>query len=134
MKRLLIIEDNKMMRTFLENYFKKDFRIDLHESPSKALRTFKNDLSEKFDLIISDFKPKGHPEFNALRSFLNTSKSSGIPCIMLTDEDKSSQRLASFTLSARDSISKPFNPGELNLRVKSITNQLISKPQLRSVA
>ena len=39
--------------------------------------------------------------------------------MVLTDQDKSDQRIETLKLGAKDSVSKPFNPVELQLRIMS---------------
>ncbi len=57
-----------------------------------------------------------------------------IPLFMLTDQDKSSERIDAFSLGAKDTLSKPFNPKELVLRIDSILNISSSMAEIRTVA
>ena len=132
MKKILIIEDNSMMRMFLSNYLGRHYQVEVVESPSAAL-----ELCERgsyFDLIISDYYNQGSEEIQAIQALNLQVNWRGTSLFMLTDEDKSEQRIAALSIGARDTLSKPFNPKELNLRVGSLLDQTNQFTDLRTVA
>ncbi len=133
MKELLIIEDNDMMSMFLANYFTNDYSITLSRDHEEALSYFK-DENASFDLIISDFKNQSEDEFEILKDLSSKAKIKNTPLVILTDEDYTSERLIAFEIGARDTLSKPFNPVELNLRITAILNQTTRIQQLQNVA
>ena len=75
MKKLLIVEDNEMMMTFLANYFINNYQLKLVSNPSEALELIEAN-AEAYDLIISDFKSKGHQEYKMLKSVSSIAKHS----------------------------------------------------------
>ena len=133
MKRLLLIEDNHMMAMFLANYFTNSFSISIAKSPSEALELIEEG-HVNFDLALVDYKSEEHKEYNHLKSLSEKLKWLQTPVIMLTDEDKSEQRLNAFQLGVKDTLSKPFNPEELNLRAKTIMATTVPSGSLRQVA
>lgn len=106
-----------MMRLFLINYLDKNFDVTAVDSPSEA----KALLDKKYmpDAVISNFYNNSHLEREAFTSLLDQLETQKIPSLVLTDEDKSDQRIETLKLGAKDSMSKPFNPVELQLRLLS---------------
>jgi DNA-binding response OmpR family regulator len=120
MYKILVIEDNQMMRLFLVNYLGNDHDVSAVESPSEALVWL---ASNSASLIISDYHKKDSTDFNQLKKVQSLSAWNNVPMIMLTDNDKSDQRIDALEFGVADSMSKPFNPVELNLRVHAVKKQ-----------
>ena len=132
MKKILIIEDNYMMRVFLLNYLSKTYDVKAVENPSEAFKL--SATGEHFDMIVSDYQ-KGNSEEEAALQALNMQLSwKGTSLFVLTDEDKSDQRINALTTGAKDTLSKPFNPQELNLRINTMLDQANQFTSLRTVA
>lgn len=132
MEKILIIEDNSMMRLFLNSYFSKNYEVTTAETPFQANNII-NQQSD-FDLIIADYQIKetaARLEFNL---FHEKMKAQNIPVMILTDNDKSEQRIDSLSLGIQDCISKPFNPIELSIRVDKLAIKEQYKIQYRTVA
>lgn len=115
METLLIIENNYMMRLFLINFFNQDFDVQAVETPAEALEKIKR--SEKPAFVISDFYAKDSLERKDFVELLEVLEWQKIPNMVLTDKDKSDERIESLKLGAKDVLSKPFNPSEMKLRV-----------------
>lgn len=114
MKTILLIEDNDMMRMFLIHYLGKDHQVYAVKNPQEAVEWLRG---TSVDLIVSDYpaNPVLGVQVRALRA---AAESKRIPILMLTDQDKSEQRINAFQWGAKDCISKPFNPVELKMRVQ----------------
>ncbi len=114
MKTILLIEDNEMMRMFLVLFLGKDYQIYSVKNPEGAIEWLQE---ADVDLILSDFPSNAQLNFQikALRASID---SKSIPLIMLTDQDKSEQRIQAFQWGAVDCLSKPFNPMELKMRIQ----------------
>lgn len=121
MKNLLIVEDNYIMRLFLINYFNAEFNVDAVEKPHQAISRIK---SGYYDLAIMDNHKQNTKDFQELKELINLLKWQNIPNILLTDSEKSDERINALKNGVEDTISKPFNPVELGLRVKSKTGLL----------
>ncbi len=130
MKTILLIEDNEMMRMFLTHYLGKDYEVNSVKNPQEATDWLK---SNAVDLIVSDF-PTNPILAVQIRSLRNISGAKRIPIVMLTDQDKSEQRIQAFHWGVNDCISKPFNPIELKLRVQTHLPSLTLSRQFRPVA
>lgn len=132
MKKILIIEDNYMMRMFLINYLGRSYDVTAVESPHRALPL--QDRGEQFDLIISDYYPEDKGESIAFQLLTSQIDHEETSLFVLTDHDKSEQRISALSNGARDTLSKPFNPQELRLRVSSVLNENNQFTGLRTVA
>ena len=116
MKNLLIVEDNYIMRLFLVNYFNTEFHVMAVEKPHQALELLEN---ESFDLVIMDNHQEKSKDYQKLEKLIAHLVWHNIPNVLLTDSEKSDERIHALMLGAEDTLSKPFNPVELFLKVKS---------------
>ncbi len=132
MEKVLIIEDNAMMRMFLSNYLSRSYEVTAVESPQQAQGIVNS--QEAFSLVLSDYYASGTEEHRILQTIQSAMAWQGVPMVILTDEHKSEQRIAAFEFGAQDCLSKPFNPLELSLRLKGIIAQKEMKMVYRPVA
>lgn len=128
MERLLIIEDNYMMRLFLVNYLDKNFWVDAVATHEEGLQ--KLEKSNDYAVVLSDVpnNPENTGHFNAALGLL---KSEGKDFVLLTSGDKSEDRIHAMQLGAIDALSKPFNPLELELRIRSVVKRQTNKSNKR---
>ena len=119
MEKVMIIENNAMMRLFLTNYLAGSYEVETAKTPMEAMRKMNGSVGD-FSLVISDYQTPGSNEMEALESLEMSMRWQNVPLIVLTDEDKSAQRIAAFECGATDCLSKPFNPKELKMRMKSL--------------
>lgn len=113
---ILIVDDNAMMQAFLSNYFRKEFKVVGFQHAQHAMKWLNEGNIP--DIILADLKM---PDISGLE-FLEQLKRSGmfrdIPVIMVSGVDKSNDRIKCLEMGAVDYIIKPFNPKELELRIK----------------
>ncbi|WP_166963816.1 hybrid sensor histidine kinase/response regulator transcription factor [Yeosuana marina] len=122
---ILLVEDNKELRSFLKNLLKKDYNILQAENGKAAM---KKALKHVPDLIVSDvIMPEmvGTELCSLIKSNLKTSH---IPVILLTSRTSLIYKFEGLESGADDYISKPFNLKEFKLR---IYNLLESKERLK---
>ncbi len=112
---LLMVEDNPMMRKFLNTYFHKKFTVTLAEDGFEALAILKQD--QNIDLIIADIQMPNMDGFQLLDQLKESSFHKHIPVIILSGNNKSSYRIRCLEKGAVDFLSKPFHPRELELRI-----------------
>ncbi|MDY0989427.1 two-component regulator propeller domain-containing protein [Flavobacterium sp. CFBP9031] len=123
--KLLIVDDNKEILDYLQEYFSKIYEVTTAYNGQMAL-----DLLEiqPFDLIISDVMM---PELDGLhfckkvKQNINTSH---IPLMLLTARNETSQQLKGIEMGADDYITKPFSTP---LLAAKITNLLRSRKRLK---
>lgn len=123
--KLLIVDDNKEILAYLQDYFSKMYEVTVAYDGQMAL-----DLLEiqPFDIIISDVMM---PELDGLhfckrvKQNINTSH---IPFMLLTAKTETSQQIKGLEMGADDYITKPFSTQLLALK---IANLLRSRKRLK---
>jgi DNA-binding response OmpR family regulator len=118
---IFIVEDNLMMREFLRNFFAEDYQVKVFEQASQAL--FEITTQKKPDLLLLDYEMEGLNGFELLRKIKQSGLHQNIPVMFLSGKQKSDIRIQCLEEGADDFLAKPFNPAELNLRVKNIINR-----------
>lgn len=116
MRSILLIEDNEFMRVFLQRILHKEYQVYTVKSYKEALEWL---FEAKVDLLISDF-PDYYLQVDELLKLISISSSKKIPVFLLTNQDKSEERINAFNWGAKECLSKPFNPIELKLRVQNM--------------
>ncbi|MDX1285288.1 MAG: response regulator transcription factor [Draconibacterium sp.] len=116
MKKILIIEDEDLIRMALED----DFSLEGYEVDSAAdgKTGMEKALNRDIDLIILDVML---PEMNGFDICKNL-RMQGIttPIIMLTAKGQEIDRVVGLEMGADDYVTKPFSPRELHARVKAV--------------
>lgn len=123
--KLLIVDDNKEILAYLQDYFCKMYEVTVAYDGQMAL-----DLLEvqPFDIIISDVMM---PELDGLhfckrvKQNINTSH---IPFMLLTAKTETSQQIKGLEMGADDYITKPFSTQLLAVKV---ANLLRSRKRLK---
>lgn len=121
--RILVIDDNQMMRAFLSHLFGEKNDVIIKASAEEALVW----LNEKNypDVIITDYELEGMSGFDLLERLQSSVLYKEIPVVILSGKGKSEYRGKCLQAGAADFVAKPFNPKELEPKI----NQLIySKP------
>ncbi len=125
LKSILIVEDDHEVRSFLSQYFEKEFKIYQEDNGRKGLKAA-NDLNP--DLVISDVMM---PEMNGVdlcKALKSNIKTSHIPVILLTAKTAFSHHREGLEIGADYYITKPFSPEMLGL---TINNLLQSRENLK---
>ena len=119
MKRIMIVEDDEIMRKEL---------CDLLKSSSylvNYIRNFKNSMEEILncnpDLVLLDINI---PYLNGELLLKEIRKESNLPIIMLTSKSDEIDEALSITYGADDYITKPYNPTILLLRIQNIFKRM----------
>jgi len=115
---IFIVDDNKEMLIFLQEYLKDKYNVFLAENGKKALQEINNIPTP--DLIISDImmdEINGHQFFIEISKF---DKYRSIPFIFLTAKSSYEDKLRGLTEGAVDYIYKPFMIEELIAKINSI--------------
>lgn len=114
MQKLLLVEDNEVMRVLASNTL-KEFSLSMASNLKEAQVLMQ---TNSFDLILLDI---GLPDGDGL-TFLNSlSNGSGaiIPVIIISGKTDIASKVTAFSFGAEDFISKPFDPIELKARVSA---------------
>jgi signal transduction histidine kinase/ligand-binding sensor domain-containing protein/DNA-binding response OmpR family regulator len=120
-KSLLIIEDDSEIRTFLKDFFEKDYRIFEAENGKEALESASQNHP---DLIVSDVMMPEMDGIEFSRRIRNNIRTSHIPIILLTAKSSHTHQKEGMETGADAYITKPFSPEILKL---TVTNLLHSR-------
>jgi DNA-binding response OmpR family regulator len=118
MKNLLIVDDEPAISKILEHIFKGEYDITTKGDGYEGLQWLEqgNDV----DIIIADLNM---PNLNG-KEFLKVIKASNlysdIPVVVLSGSDSSNERIQCLDLGADDFMLKPFNPAEVQAKVRAI--------------
>ncbi len=114
---IMIVDDNKMMRSFLNSFLtKKGYRVSTAVDGIQALNQLRK--GNYPDLIITDIRMPGLDGMEFLDRLKASPLLGEIPVIILSGQDSSESRITCLEKGAVDVLTKPFNPMELDLRLK----------------
>lgn len=116
---ILIVEDHKILRTFMKNLLKKEYNIIEAENGKIA---FEKAVQHVPNLIISDVIMPEMVGTELCSKIKENLKTSHIPVILLTSRSSLVYKFEGLESGADDYISKPFNLIEFKLRVKNLLN------------
>jgi ligand-binding sensor domain-containing protein/signal transduction histidine kinase/DNA-binding response OmpR family regulator len=114
---ILIVEDHKVLRSFMKNLLKKDYNIIEADNGKVA---FEKALKYIPNLIISDVIMPEMVGTELCSKIKENLKTSHIPVILLTSRSSLVYKFEGLESGADDYISKPFNLIEFKLRVKNL--------------
>ncbi len=128
---VLVVDDNKDMRTYIREILSDRFQVMEAESGDTG---FREACTSVPDLIITDVMmyPVNGMEF--CRNLKIDESTSHIPVIMLTALSGSQEKIEGLETGADDYITKPFNTRELLARIDNLVNQRKKLRQLFSSA
>ena len=114
--RLLIVEDDTDISNMLKIYFNGlGYDVDVAPRGSEALEKTHTVLPH---LIVLDIMLPDIDGYEVCRRLRQSTRTSHIPVIFLTQKDERSDKLQGLELGADDYITKPFDIEELKLRVQ----------------
>ena len=123
---VLIVEDHKVLRSFMKNLLKAEYNVIVAENGAIGL---KKALKFVPDLIVSDVIMPEMVGTELCAKIKENIKTSHIPVILLTSRSSLIYKIEGLESGADDYISKPFNLIEFKLRIK---NLLASKQRLKT--
>ena len=114
-KRVLVVDDEAMVAEVVEQYLRRDgYEVRVATTGTEGLRIARDWAP---DLVVLDVML---PELDGLEVCRRIRQDSLIPIIMLTARGDEADRIVGLELGADDYMVKPFSPGELAARVKSV--------------
>lgn len=116
---IYIIDDNDMMRIFLESYFSESYHVVSFQKAEDMIEAFKTGKNP--DLLILDFNLEeidGISLMNKVKLVKDDRRN--IPVLFVSGDMKSETKIKCLEAGADDYITKPFNPVELKLRVSKL--------------
>jgi signal transduction histidine kinase/ligand-binding sensor domain-containing protein/AraC-like DNA-binding protein len=117
---LLIVEDNTDVRHYIRNSVVHEYRIleaiDGHDGWTKSIEHVP-------DIIVSDVMMPRMDGFQLCEKLKTDERTSHIPVVLLTAKASTQDKIEGFHTGADDYIMKPFEPEELNARMKNLIAQ-----------
>lgn len=114
-QHILVIDDDDRLRLLLRRFLEESgFRVTDVGSASAARQALQ---SLVFDVMIVDIMMPGETGLELLADLRETNP---VPALFLTAMSETEHRIAGLEAGADDYMSKPFEPRELVLRIKSI--------------
>ncbi len=118
--RVLLIEDEESIRKFVSiNLEKNDFQVFEAGSGEEGIEIVR---SKGIDIVVLDIMLPGIDGFEVAKILRNEYPNLGI--LMLTAKSQDVDKIMGLEYGTDDYMTKPFNPTELVLRVKSIARRL----------
>ena len=117
-KHILVVDDDDRIRDLLKNYLmENNYIVSTANNAGQAKEKLKY---LKFDIIILDVMMPGQNGYDLTKEIKKKLK---IKIILLTAKGEVENRIKGLELGADDYIGKPFEPKELLLRIKNLTNK-----------
>lgn len=120
--KILIIEDDNYMQLILRKFLGKAYEIEICPSALEAL-SFLQDGNIP-DLVISDLNTPNLSGLEFITQMQSSDFFKSIPVVIVSGEDSSEIRVKCLNTGADDFIVKPFNPAELEARVRAILRRI----------
>lgn len=120
MKKLAIIDDSPMMLSFLERFLKEKWQVMSFEGPLEFIKAFEEDKYVPH-IIIADLQTEGLSAVDLMRFVKRTSLN--IPVLVISANGNIDVKVECLEAGATDFLQKPFNPRELEARVKKVAFQ-----------
>jgi signal transduction histidine kinase/DNA-binding response OmpR family regulator len=114
---ILIVEDHPDMQQYIRSHLEQEYKIREAENGKKALELIGKELP---DLIVSDLMMPEMDGLSLLQELRKKASTAEIPFIMLTAKASEEDRLAGFRQKADAYITKPFQAGELLVRIRNL--------------
>lgn len=114
---VLIVEDNADLRYYLRSRLNDKYRIAEAENGQKGIAIAQESMP---DLVISDVMMPETDGFELCRRLKTDERTSHIPVILLTALAAPENKLEGLENRADDYIVKPFDAGELRVRVRNL--------------
>lgn len=125
-KRVAIINESLMMRTFIKRTLWSSFRFDEYYSTSYVYENLSK--LAKADLIIIDDELRGTTSLEVLTALKALPALQDIPILMQVSSENCKEKIASLGVSELDCIVKPSHPADLMKKVKSLTHKKGNRP------
>lgn len=120
MNKILLVEDEEGIRKFTKiNIEREGFKVLEADTGEMGIETAKK---EKPDVVVLDLMLPGIDGYEVCKTLRKEFPNIGI--VMLTAKTQDMDKIYGLEVGADDYLTKPFNPKELILRIKSIIRRI----------
>ena len=114
---MLIVEDNADLRTVIADEFREEYRVIFAEDGVEALERATREVPH---VIVSDVMMPRMDGFELVAQIRSDPRTSHIPIVLLTARAERDSKIAGLAQGADDYLVKPFDAGELHVRVNNL--------------
>lgn len=119
-QKVLVVDDSKTELMYLTDLLQKQgYQVRTAENAQEAIARLSED---KPDLILMDVVMPGQNGFQLTRSIARDSNYADVPIIMCTSKNQETDRVWGLRQGARDYITKPVDPTELQAKIAALNN------------
>ena len=121
MKKILIVDDEEMIREVLREYAEYEgYEADEAEDGREAVRKCKEN---DYDIVLMDVMMPKLDGFSAVKEI---KKYKDVPVIMLSARGEEYDKLFGFELGVDDYVVKPFSPKEVMARINAVLKRHVT--------
>ncbi len=117
MQRLLIIEDNLDMQSYLQHLLAAEYNVEIVGTGNDGIAAAKASVP---DIIICDLMLPDITGFDVVDRVKSDMVTSHIPILMLTAKNDQQSKLTGLSKKVDDYLTKPFNHQELSIRLNNL--------------
>ena len=118
MKKILIVDDDNILRKVLKHYLEKQgYQVEDAASGSEGLTSFD---TYQPDLVVSDVAMPGMDGLEFCRTLRSQPSGQLIPFIFLSGKDQLEDRIQGHSIGADDYLTKPFEMKELLAKIEGL--------------
>jgi DNA-binding response OmpR family regulator len=119
---VLVVEDDAFIQSILNEILSENFEVTIFTDGMDALNYLQ--CGNIPDIILSDLNIPGLDGMGFLEQVRNSGFFKSIPFIILSGKDDIENRIRCLEAGADDFLNKPFNPRELDARLKNILRRM----------
>jgi DNA-binding response OmpR family regulator len=116
--KIVIVEDDKFMQSILQKYFANSFSVEVFSDGFHVLSYLQEGNFP--DLIVTDLNTPNLGGLALIKQVKASDFFSSIPIVVLSGEESSEMIVTCLDAGADDFVVKPFNPKELEARIKVV--------------
>lgn len=120
--KILAVEDDVFMQAIIKKFLSTNYDVELCPTAMDALSYIQNGNIP--DLIITDLNTPNLSGLELVAQLHASDFFRSIPIIILSGEDSSETRIKCLDSGADDFIVKPFNPAEVEARIRAILRRM----------
>ncbi|PIQ20309.1 MAG: two-component system response regulator [Cytophagales bacterium CG18_big_fil_WC_8_21_14_2_50_42_9] len=121
-KNLLIVDDEPSIGLILEHFFSKEYEVVVKLNGLEAMKWLQE--GNHTDGIVADFDMPYMNGLDFIKQLRASTLFKDIPLVMLSGKDETSNKITCLKSGADDYMIKPFNPEELDIRIKNVLRRI----------